>query len=147
MLEVGGSFVWLGGLQYERRFLHRRKFFAAARTGLGLDLWHGPRAGFSIPLTASLQFGNIHYLELGGGLNLHGWFERQSSPEGSETWLWHFDHTWFPYLGYRYQPLGPGFLFRVIALPIYIPDCPLGREPCEGRQLSPWLGLSLGVGF
>ena len=74
-LEVGGSFVWLGGINYERVVIRKNKFLMVIRAGLGLDLLHWESSGIAVPIGASLNFGNTNYFELridGGTLTTRG---------------------------------------------------------------------------
>ncbi len=144
--EIGGSFVWLGGLNYERIVFRKKHFFATLRGGVGLDLWHSAQSALALLAGGSLNFGKVHYLEIGANAKWSIWVERiRPSLDAPVTYDWNASINYLPHIGYRYQPLATNFIFRLTVVPLRLP-CGLNSTVCNNLWV-PWIGISGGISF
>ena len=135
--ELGGNAVFYS-LNYDRLLLPN----VSGRIGAGFYSSTASAAGSAeterfysllVPLTASyLVGGGPHYAELGGGLIL-GVVTGAAGSGLVESGGPLLDLTGTA--GYRYQPPGGGFFFRIAFTPFYT------------DEIWPWGGLGLGYAF
>lgn len=137
-LELGGNGL-LYTLNYERTFAPewsgRAGLFWFTVDATGEQNTSASATLNLIPLTANYFVGESHRLELGGGPLL---LRASASAEGpgltvSESG---FGLGGTATVGYRYQQLDGGFLFRIGLTPIF-----------TSNGFTPWAGLSLGYAF
>jgi hypothetical protein len=150
-LEIGGSFVWLGGFSYEHTAIRKQDFLLSFRTGLGINIWENDRTAVAIPIGASLNFGKLHYLETGLNGALQVWASQVSASENADvTYQWHSSLGFQPLIGYRFQSSTPGsILFRVNITTLPFSVC-LNEDAflsCPDSSFSLWMGMSIGFLF
>lgn len=150
-LEIGGSFVWLGGLNYEHAAVQKQDFLLTFRTGLGINIWENDRTALAIPLGASLNFGNVHYLEAGLNGTLQAWASQLPASENADvSYQWYSSLGFQPLIGYRFQSSTPGsILFRVniTTLPFSVCLNEGAFLSCTDSSFSLWMGMSIGFLF
>ena len=142
-LELGGPGLFYS-VNYERRLpipVVLRLGFSLFRVGEGES---GDGIGyFTVPLSASylLSWGS-HHLELGLGLVWgYAWSALNKRKGAPLDDYWHMAGSL--QLGYRYQPVGSGFVFRATFTPMYG-----GRRfDAIGRYVQWWGGISAGWSF
>ncbi len=129
-LELGGNGV-LYSLNYDRLLnkdfgLKAGVMFMAASEG------SSAAAAYAVPLTFNYFFGDYSSrLELGAGASFI------AAAVGSEGSSFNGSGTAVSFnIGYRYQPMDGGFLFRATFSPFYI-----------NSNFIPWGGLSFGYSF
>lgn len=119
-VQLLGDYVSITA-NYERMLFTTTPHNIALRFGFGFWGWFGD-SGVVVPVGASYLFGHSHKIELGIG---YTFLTGSNKYNGLSTAL----------IGYRYQPIDGGFLFRV------------GFTPLFGDEFEPWVGLSLGYAF
>jgi len=139
-LEVGGA-AGLWSLNYDRELWEiNENFRLHGRAGLGMySEFNG--AGFPdviIPISSMIIWGNsTHRVETGGGITYYNWTLRDPlKPDGFSRRSDLLGHL---ILGYRFQKLEGGLMFRVTYTPVIIND---SNNPFEH-----WAGGSIGYTF
>ena len=124
-VEFLGQGIFLTA-NYERMLFTTTPHNIALRAGFGVWGWMGD-SGIIVPVDASYLSGSNHKLELGiGYVFITGNNSLDNLSNGAFTTL----------IGYRYQPIDGGFVFRI------------GFTPLRGaKKMEPWVGLSLGYAF
>lgn len=134
-IEIAGRGLFLSA-SYERLLFETTPHNIALSAGLGF--WAsieisgtGPdKSGITIPIYAGYLYGGNHNFELGIGLTLAPGVSYEFAQEFTSDWM----ITTF--IGYRYQPIDGGFLFRVGYAPIF------GNE-----GMIKYGGIALGYAF
>ena len=139
-LEIGGT-AGLWSLNYDRELWEiNENFRLHARAGLGMySEFNG--AGFPdviIPISNMVLLGEgTHRVEAGGGITYYNWTLRDAlKPDGFSRRSDLLGHL---ILGYRFQKLEGGLMFRVTYTPVIIND---SNNPFEH-----WAGGSIGYTF
>jgi hypothetical protein len=110
---------------YERMLFATTPHNVSLRAGFGIWGWEG-KTGIVVPVEASYLLGINHKLELGIGYAIVTGSSGHNLSNGGFTGL----------IGYRYQPIDGGFVFRI------------GFTPHFGtKEMEPWVGMSLGYAF
>ncbi len=149
-LEVGGSFVWLGGINYERIIYQKEKHFSVFRVGLGLDLWNNNHPAAAVPIGATFNFGKDDLLEIGFSATFSASAKKITKDLDKDvSYDWMVDLGLQPILGYRFQKKSGGTLFRATLTTLPIPVCINHNQSstCNTYQFALWFGLSGGILF
>jgi hypothetical protein len=151
LVEIGGSFVWPGGIHFEHSPLKRSNFLFTIRTGLGVNIWERDKTAVALPIGLSANFGSIHYFEAGLNGILQIWATRVTDDQNTDvSYHWHSSLGFQPLIGYRYQPdERGGFLFRTSLTTLPFSLCPADSSffSCPDSTFSLWIGLSMGFLF
>ena len=136
-LELGGAAgIW--SFNYDRTLWDISKSFKLnGRAGFGL-LSEFNGAGFPdvlIPVSGAMLYGkDKHRIELGGGITYFNWTMRD--PESSSGYSRKPELLKHLILGYRFQKMDGGLMFRIIYSPI------ISNESNE--NFGHWMGVSIG---
>ncbi len=112
---------------YERLLIISTPHNVALRVGVGVWIGLGG-SGFVFPLSASYLLGSNHKVEVGAGIVFVSGNSEDELAAGAFSAL----------IGYRYQPIDGGFIFRIGFTPLVDTDFDF---------ILPWGGLSLGYAF
>jgi len=124
-VELLGQGVLLTA-NYERMLSTTTPHNVALRVGFGYWTWWGD-SGVIVPVDASYLLGINHKLELGIGYAIiTGQASGNNLSNGAFAGL----------IGYRYQPIDGGFIFRIGFTPLF-----------GAKKMESWGGLSLGYAF
>lgn len=140
-VELGGPGIFYS-LNYER-FFGESWSVRWGLSGFGLieDGTRDAMTIFVVPITGQyLFFEGSHHLELGGGI--HTGFAHSDLNEYEDSDVFGLVAI-VGSLGYRYQPMDGGFVFRATFSPMYWGE----RFDILGSALQLWGGLSAGYAF
>jgi len=112
---------------YERILVTITPLSVAVRAGFGM-VFNEDAAGIAVPASVNFLIGRKHKLELGAGM-VYVSGEDWDSAQYSKVWL-------SAVIGYCYQPISGGFLFRIGFTPYFTDEV-----------IHPSIGLSLGHAF
>jgi hypothetical protein len=140
-IEIGGSSLFFGSVNYERVLLNRHFFYLTGRAGAG----YGSFMGSSV-LSAPLMINGIFQIyrslafEIGTGISL---MRIGMEPEtGGSDWTYTFTPAIAGSAGLRVQAKN-GFLFKLDVTPMFAEFA--FEDPVY--QFYPWMGFSLGYSF
>jgi len=139
-LEIGGA-AGLWSLNYDRELWEiNENFRLHARAGLGMysESNGAGSPDIIIPISNMVLFGEgTHRVEAGGGITYYNWTLRDAlKPDGFSRRSDLLGHL---ILGYRFQKLESGLMFRVAYTPIII--------NYSNKPFEHWAGGSIGYAF
>jgi len=144
-VEIAGSSIYFGSVNYERIFVHKDFFYFSGRTGIGYGQFMG-NSLLSIPLFANgiFQIYNSLALEVGLGAEfLRIGSQKEDVPE-KEPWNYSSGIIPTGMVGVRIQAKN-GFLLRMTFAPYYFYT--ISESNIKSITFSPWFGISLGGSF